>query len=213
MRLPLPRPAGGDRYPGFDSMGQVRHWDPATTSVVAARVGIPMDIRFFDRREEATASALCDHLLGQREDPRVPVVHLIDSRLAESLSDGWHHVDMPRDGEAWRVTLAHLDDDTWEAFGCAFAEASWEDQEAVLRAVQQASGRWHGMPANSVWSLWTRYADSAFYSHPWAWDEIGFAGPAYPRGYKNLGIDALEPFEVADHEPGMDPVRATGQPS
>ena len=48
-----------------------------------------------------------------------------------------------------------------------------------------------------MWSLWTRYACTAFYSHPWAWNEIGFPGPAYPRGYKNPGVDAREPFEVA----------------
>ncbi len=46
-----------------------------------------------------------------------------------------------------------------------------------------------------VWSLWTRYACTAFYSHPLAWNEIGFSGPAYPRGYKNAGVEA-EPFEV-----------------
>jgi hypothetical protein len=67
------------------------------------------------------------------------------------------------------------------------------------------------MPAGSVWSLWTRYADSAFYSHPWAWDEIGFAGPAYPRGYKNLGIDRRDPFEVKDARPGLDPLAARGR--
>ena len=54
------------------------------------------------------------------------------------------------------------------------------------------------MPAARVWSLWTRYAASAFYAHPWAWNEIGFGGPAYPRGYKNLGLDRREPWEVAD---------------
>ena len=31
---------------------------------------------------------------------------------------------------------------------------------------------------------------SAFYSHPWAWNEIGFGGPAYPRGYARLGRGA-----------------------
>ena len=29
---------------------------------------------------------------------------------------------------------------------------------------------------------------AAFYSHPWAWNEIGFGGPAYPRGYARLGV-------------------------
>jgi hypothetical protein len=32
------------------------------------------------------------------------------------------------------------------------------------------------------------------------------SGPAYPRGYKNIGLDAREPFEVADASPGADPV-------
>ena len=37
---------------------------------------------------------------------------------------------------------------------------------------------------------------AAFYSHPWAWNEIGFGGPAYPRGYMRLGpTSTREPFE------------------
>jgi len=208
--LPLDRAHGGGRYPGFDTMAQSRHWDAATTGVVAPRVGIPVDLRFFTPREEALACALTDQLLGQREDPRVPVVRMIDGRLAEGQGDGWHHVDMPRDDRAWRTTLAALDEDARDAFGAGFAECSWADQESVLRAVQRATGQWHGMPAGWVWSLWTRYADTAFYSHPWAWDEIGFGGPAYPRGYKHLGLDALEPWEVADARRGLDPVAEQG---
>jgi len=64
-----------------------------------------------------------------------------------------------------------------------------------------------------VWSLWTRYACTAFYSHPRAWDEIGFDGPAYPRGYKNLGIGRREPFEVEDAHPAQLPITTTGDGS
>ena len=66
---------------------------------------------------------------------------------------------------------------------------------------------WHGLNAAHVWSLWTRYACTAFYAHPSAWNEIGFPGPAYPRGYKNPGVDARESFEVADVIPSDDPVQ------
>jgi hypothetical protein len=45
-----------------------------------------------------------------------------------------------------------------------------------------------------------RYACTAFYSHPWAWNEIGFGGPAYPTGYKSLGVDGREPWEVAERD-------------
>jgi len=38
----------------------------------------------------------------------------------------------------------------------------------------------------------------AFYAHPWARNEIGFGGPAYPRGYSAFGNPELgerEPWE------------------
>jgi hypothetical protein len=48
---------------------------------------------------------------------------------------------------------------------------------------------------------------AAFYAHPWAWNEIGFGGPAYPRGYMRLGpLSTLEPFEKAGAT-AEDPVR------
>lgn len=206
--LPLDPGSGGGRFPGFRVMDQAKHWDAATEAVVAARLGMPPDIRFFSAAEEATANALCDQLLDQREDPRVPVVHMIDARLADSRTDGWHYDGMPDDGQAWRDSLAALDADARERSDRIFAESAWEDQVAVLQAVQDlGSDPWHGTPAARIWSLWTRYACTAFYSHPWAWDEIGFSGPAYPRGYKNIGVDRREPFEVADARPQQDPLR------
>ena len=35
-----------------------------------------------------------------------------------------------------------------------------------------------------------------YYAHPYAWDEIGFGGPAYPRGYFALNNGAPEPWET-----------------
>lgn len=206
--LPLDEADGGGRFPGFEVMAQAQHWDEVTRSVVVQRLGRPADIRFFSASEEATASALCDQLLDQRQPPRVPVVNMIDARLSEDQTDGWHYDGMAPDGQSWRDSLAALDEDAMEHSGCIFAEATWREQSAILQSVQDlGSGDWHGIPAARMWSLWTRYACTAFYSHPWAWQEIGFAGPAYPRGYKNMGVDRREPFEVPDAHPGQDPLR------
>jgi hypothetical protein len=49
---------------------------------------------------------------------------------------------------------------------------------------------------------------SAFYSHPWAWSEIGFGGPAYPRGYARMGIGQRESWEGAQAFE-RDPVKDT----
>jgi Gluconate 2-dehydrogenase subunit 3 len=208
-----PRTPGGgpERFPGSDVMSQLPHWDPATAAVVEARLGPPPALRFFSPAEEAAATALLDLLLGQDEEPRVPVTVMIDTRLAEAQTDGWRYADMPEDGQAWRDTLASLDTDAEVKYGVRFAECPVTDQRALVQAVQDlGSGDWHGLPASRVWSLWTRYACTAFYAHPWAWNEMGFPGPAYPRGYKNKGVGRREPFEVPDGRPADDPVREDG---
>jgi Gluconate 2-dehydrogenase subunit 3 len=199
------------RFPGFDALGQARHWDRVTADTVLARTGPPGAVKFFTEPEESCARALLNLLTGQDEpddELAVPVLEMVDSRLAAGQTDGWRYADMPEDGQAWRDTLAYLDGDAHQRCGTSFADAAEADQVALVQAVQDLkSAHWHGLPATHVWSLWTRYACTAFYAHPSAWSEIGFPGPAYPRGYKNAGVGKLEPFEVADAQPSEDPVR------
>jgi hypothetical protein len=199
------------RFPGFDVLDQAPHWDRVTADVVLARTDTPTAVKFFTEPEEACARALLNLLTGQDGhdgELAVPVLEMVDSRLAAGETDGWRYDDMPEDGQAWRNTLVLLDADARQLSGTAFADAPPADQARLVQAVQDlASGNWHGLPAAHVWSLWTRYACTAFYAHPFAWAEIGFPGPAYPRGYKNTGVGKLEPFEVGDAHPSEDPVR------
>lgn len=208
---PTGQPWSG-RFPGFDVLNQSSHWDPVTAGVVLGRMAMAPDIRFFSPDEQAIATVLCDHLLGQHDGPastaKVAIVNLIDARLAAQQTDGWRYHDMPADGQAWRDTLVGLDADATERFGSGFVACSQDQQARLIQTVQdRGAGLWHDLDARHVWSLWTRYACTAFYSHPSAWNEIGFSGPAYPRGYKNAGVDRLEPFEVRDAKPADDPLR------
>jgi hypothetical protein len=189
-------------------MDQRQHWDDVTASVVTARLGPRQPLVFFTESEEAVLRAFLDVLLDQSSEPRAPVAEMLDARLAEGSTDGWRYADMPHDPQAWKASLAGLDGDADAAYGAGFAALPTADQISVVAAVQHATGLWHGMPSAQVWSLWTRYACTAFYSHPLAWNEIGFSGPAYPRGYKNTGVGRREPWEVRDHL-DIDPVRGT----
>src|SRR5437763_13529739 len=101
---------------------------------------------------------------------------------------------MPREPEAWKQSVAALGDEARQQYGRDFAELERKDQIALLESVR-TTDTWHGLPAPRLWSLWLRYACAAFYSHPWAWNEIGFGGPRYPTGYKALGLDRRENWE------------------
>jgi hypothetical protein len=195
------------RFGGYDVLDEADRWDDVTAGVVMARLAPTTDLSFFTMAENAVASPLCDLLLGQDAAPRIPVVALVDERLAIGETDGWHYADLPEDAEAWRLTLRHLDSDADETFDQPFSALDRSQQATLVQAVQQLADDqkdWHDLPAAQVWSLWTRYTSTAFYSHPWAWNEIGFGGPAYPRGYKNRSVGGRERWEVADqhdHDP------------
>lgn len=192
------------RFPGFDVVAQSPTWDRVTQGVVLRRLGKQPSVRFLAGRE-ATAGALLDRLLAQDDEPRVPVLEMIDQRLVERRGDGYRYEDMPEDGEAWRRSLDGLDADARAEAGRPFWDLSVAEQMGVLERVRLHEGDWHGMPAGRVFSLWTRYACTAFYSHPWAWNEIGFGGPAYPRGYKSIGLGKLEGWEVPERD-AADPI-------
>jgi len=96
-----------------------------------------------------------------------------------------------------------------------FAGASLEIQRRVVTAFAagEVHGRvWDELPPARAWKVVTRGALSAFYSHPWAWNEIGYGGPAYPRGYMRLGVGQREPHqsnEVGEEDP-VDEVERAG---
>ncbi|MCU4183103.1 gluconate 2-dehydrogenase subunit 3 family protein [Acidiferrimicrobium sp. IK] len=203
-RHPPVTPGGKGRFGDFDVLGQVSRWDLVTAGVVLARLDTDPQLSFFTAEEEPTVRALTDLLLGQHDEPRVPVVEMLDKRLLAGETDGWRYEDMPEDSDAWRRSLAALDDEARALHGERFSDLPPERQARIVQGVQDAD-EWHGFSAGHLWSLWTRYACSAFYSHPWTWNEIGFGGPAYPRGYKNMGVDRREGWERPEVD-ARDPV-------
>jgi len=198
-------PGDRGRFEDFDAVAQSDHWDDETRAVVFSRLATRAPVVFFTNDEEAVARALLDRLLAQDDEPKVPVLELIDSRLLRREGDGYRYHDMPDDGDAWKRSVWALDDEAVRRCHKRFSELDTRCQKHLIEQVRTAPGTWHGMPGTRVFQLWMRYATTAFYSHPWAWNEIGFPGPAYPRGYKALGLDRLEPFERRERDP-RDPI-------
>ncbi len=195
------------RYPDFDVLEEAGHWDEATRRVVLARLE-PPPLRFFDVAQAGTLSAFCDTVLAQDREPRVPVLAFVDAKLFEGRLDGYQYADMPDDRETWRLVARGLDEAARERGAPSYREADAETQVAVCEAFAEerlSGGAWDELPVALAWAVVMRAVLAAFYSHPWAWNEIGFGGPAYPRGYMRLGIGAKDHWEGEDSFP-LDPV-------
>lgn len=199
------------RYPEFDVLASAEDWDGATRRVVMERLDPPRTFSFFTVEQTPTLRAFCDVLLAQDAEPRVPVVELVDEKLAAGRLDGYEYEDMPDDRQAWRLVLQGLDGTAMQWHGKpSFADCVAADQEGIIKAFAAgalAGEAWREVNVSHAWEVCTRMMLEAFYSHPWAWNEIGFGGPAYPQGYMRLGpLSILEPRE----RPGAtdeDPVR------
>ena len=194
------------RYPDYDVLEQASHWDEATRAVVLDRVERVPPIRFFDEREAATLGAFCELVLAQDSEPRIPVLAMVDEKLFEQRGEGYRHAEMPSDPQAWREVARMLDAAAAEQGAASFATAEREAQLRIVARFSRGELAWDGCPVDKAWGLVMRDVLGAFYSHPWAWNEIGFGGPAYPRGYARLGPGQREHWE-SPPEFELDPVR------
>jgi hypothetical protein len=183
------------RYPDFDVLAESDHWDETTRRVVHDRLERVPPFRFFDERERSILEAFCNVVTDQHREPRIPVLPYVDEKLFGGKLDGWQYADMPDDRETWRLVATGLDEAArgeWRA--PSFAEAPPSVQADIVKHFAAGSLRgeaWDRLNVSRAWGVVMRAVLSAFYSHPWAWNEIGFGGPAYPRGYAAFGSPGL----------------------
>jgi hypothetical protein len=187
------------RYPDYDVLEQADHWDAVTREMVLGRVRDVPPIRFFTPGEAATLGALADRLTAQESEPRIPIINYVDEKYVNGALDGFQFEDMPDDREAWKLVARGLDEQASERAGTAsFAAADTDVQLQVVSDFADGElhgGAWDELSVKHAFSLVMRVVLACFYSHPWAWNEIGFGGPAYPRGYSRFGSPQLQKAE------------------
>ncbi len=211
--VPHPEPGGGGRtpYPDYDVMAPdkwAHDWDEKTRRLVLDRIRHVPARSFFSETEFQTLEAICHRLLPQTDRPaegRIPIAPYIDQRLAEGKGNGYRYADMPWDDEAYRLGLAGINE-TSSALcaGQGFADLSAVQQDEVLAAIEAGDppgATWQQLPAQRFFKQLMQDAVEVYYAHPAAWNEIGFQGPASPRGHVRLGLGKRDPWEADETRP------------
>jgi hypothetical protein len=198
-------------YPGYDVLDKwdTPSWNEQTREVVDERLNRVPERAFLDEQEWAVLQAVCQRLVPQPDRPRdpVPIAPFVDQLLQRNQGIGYRYEEMPPMRQAWRQGLKAIDSESIERHGVPFAELALGQQDELLARLQRgevATGSWQGLPpAKFFTQTLLKTVAGIYYSHPAAWSEIGYGGPASPRGYVRTGFDQRDSWEAKRRsEPG-----------
>ena len=192
------------RYSDYDVLDKATSvdWDEQTWQAVQRRLAGDPSARFFTEREVSTLEAVVERILPQPDRAKaqkVPIVPWIDAKLFHDRRDGYRYEDIPPQREAWRLAIEGVDETAQAIYGHAFVELDPAQQDEVLRRIESGSAvgsAWQKVSARRFFkSVLCTTVVKAYYSHPTAWNEIGYSGPAAVRGHVRIWIGGVDPWE------------------
>lgn len=178
-------------------------WNEQTRNAIRSRLEDVPERCFLSTDEWSLLDAIVGRLVPQPDrEVQIPIVPWIDEMLQRNRTPGFRYADMPPMREAWRKGLKAIAAEARNRHGKPFEQLSGDEQDELLRDVEQnrtEARYWGDLPAGGFFKHHLlREVVAVYYSHPQAWTEIGYGGPASPRGYARLGLDERDPWEAEE---------------
>lgn len=196
-------------YPDYDVLAKwdTPSWNEQTRAVVSKRLKEVPGREFFGELQYKTLEAVCDRVMPQPErEPRekVPIAPWIDQKLKRNATTGTRYVPLPPLQECWRQGIDAIEAEARHRFHRSFHRLDPAEQDMILHAMNDGdvhAPNWgKRLPAQIFFrKVLLPEIVTIYYAHPAAWSEIGFGGPASPRGYLRLGINRRDPWEAEEH--------------
>jgi Gluconate 2-dehydrogenase subunit 3 len=192
-------------YPDYDVLHkwQTTSWNEQTRRVVAKRLTDIPPRQFFTELQWLTLDAVCHRVIPQpeRAEP-VPIAPWIDAKLYKGEGSGTRYAGLPRDRECWRRGMDAIEAEAQHRHRRSYHALDPVEQDLILRAMNDQeveAPNWTNLPSKKFMRhMLLREIVAIYYAHPAAWSEIGFGGPASPRGYVRMGFNRRDPWEAEE---------------
>lgn len=192
-------------YPNYDVMDSLNEWDPLTQEIVVKRKGPFPAPSFLQEHEVAMLRTIAQHLIyDNRKQVLDYIVHHFDEDLTSNIGESYRKSQAPPADSLVREGLQAIDKVAQALHGNGFLDIDVKDQFAILASLQLEKAypipEWSVIPQKSLFDKLLELTVSAYYSHPTIWSEIGYGGPAYPRGYYRIELGWRDPWEAKRQE-------------
>lgn len=200
-----------DRFPNYNVLSKrdSMSWNDPTRRAIDERLSVEDRPEFFSAEEYRTLRALCERIIPQPDRmEKVPIAAHIDRHLKLNGESGTRYAPLPYDGPCWKQALAALDAEATAKYGMRFHELAEEAADGLLQRCQEGkldNEAWGEIPPGMFFKKRVLTdIPGVYYSHPAAWSEMGFGGPASPRGYVRLEANKRDPWEATEAYPGKE---------
>lgn len=142
--------------------------------------------------------AIAKHILyDERKELLDYVLHHMDNKLSSPIGEDQRKVGTPEQKVLIRQGLKALNRLAQKQYGAHFLDIDPQQQLLLLSALDSGKAapmtEWQTIPQKELFKKLTTQITSAYYSHPTVWSEIGYGGPAYPRGYVRVERGLTDP--------------------
>jgi hypothetical protein len=190
-------------YPDFNVMEEKEHWDPHTREIVEKRTAERRkgSYKFFNQMEAETLYSLCSIILDDsRDSVLLFVLNHFDQNLSSNIGESERKKNVPKGAVLIREGLHALNLYSNQGHSVTFHELEVKIQTDIVRMLANYNlpleADNNKVPTKDFFTQILTNAVSAYYSHPTIWSEIGYAGPAYPRGYVRSEWGLTDPWEA-----------------
>jgi len=187
-------------YPQYHVLEQAEHWDSHTREIVYDRINYTYTPSFLTTDEVELLKQLCMHLIDDKNEEILDyIIRHIDETLSSNIGENQREFGIPKGQELIREGLKFINSTTKHYNYMLFIESNDDAQLAILEQLNKGkldSTEWTIKLQKALFKKILSLAVDAYYSHPLIWSEIGYGGPAYPRGYVRAEIGNLDPWEA-----------------
>lgn len=188
-------------YPSYDVLEHKNTWDDHTQSIVTARLVREKDYRFLTLTEAEVLRSWCMRLVddGRAEIIQYTLCH-IDQTLMENLGEGQRKDKVPNARMLIRTGISAVEAMAQRQQLKHFFHLPSDEQHRIMQAISEGTAGpkdiWGDLPQKELFLKLMTLTYEAYFSHPTVWSEIGYGGPAYPRGYLRTEGKHLDPWEA-----------------
>ncbi|MFC5451106.1 gluconate 2-dehydrogenase subunit 3 family protein [Paenibacillus aestuarii] len=188
-------------YPSFDVMKEQDEWDDHTQTIVTSRLNLKISYHFLTAAETEILRLICSILVNdQRPEVLDFILSHIDQTLHQSPGESQRKANVPHAAALVRSGLQAIDQGARMTYNSSFSDLDTQRQiqylERISESLAEPQDAWRNIPQEDLFKKLMQLTVEAYCSHPSVWSEIGYAGPAYPRGYVRTGLGQLDPWEA-----------------